>query len=337
MNDYIVSFCVPVYENAEVAYQIASDLLKNPDQRFQVVMSDNQSKEDAVLSRLRGIKDSRLKLCTNQEGSTALLNWYNALENGDGRYLYLVMGRDKLRADGIPYLIEKLLWAGENGIALIKDREDDRGEFNRYDAYYYFLMQDHPTGVIFQKKQYKQILKRRSYFETFDTYPEIGIAGELIRCSKSALIDCHVFSQELYVDKRKTKSKMDLSGANDKFFFPKRRIKQMLDMNDLITADSKLTAKEREKLILSRCYLLFMQVSEQWKAWMGNEEDVLHYGLEKREVGIDEQERNIKEAENEICSWFRKQEWYGIVMRLKVKREAINAIKHIRKAEQDSV
>ncbi|MDE7240055.1 MAG: hypothetical protein K2N41_10160, partial [Lachnospiraceae bacterium] len=197
MSDFIVSFCVPVYENAEVAYRIASDLLENPDERFQVVMSDGQSKDDTVL-RLLEIKDRRLKVCVNQEGAAATLNWYNALENGDGRYLYLVMGRDKLRANGITYLIEQLLWAQRQGIALMKDRADHRGELSRYDAYYFFCMQDHPTGIIFERKSFRNIIKRKSYFETDEIFPEIGIACELIRRARGAICDCRVFSSETY-------------------------------------------------------------------------------------------------------------------------------------------
>ncbi|MDE5818729.1 MAG: hypothetical protein K2I07_05345 [Lachnospiraceae bacterium] len=327
MSDFIVSFCVPVYENAEVAYRIASDLLENPDERFQVVMSDGQSKDDTVL-RLLEIKDRRLKVCVNQEGAAATLNWYNALENGDGRYLYLVMGRDKLRANGITYLIEQLLWAQRQGIALMKDRADHRGELSRYDAYYFFCMQDHPTGIIFERKSFRNIIKRKSYFETDEIFPEIGIACELIRRARGAICDCRVFSSETYIDRSLVKSKLQI-GRKDQFFFPKRRVKQILDMIDLITADHKLTAKEREKLVLSRCYLAFMQVSEQWKEWMHNETDVLHYGLEKREVSVNEQIRNIREAEREICACIKKYEWYGIVMRLKIKREAVHAIRHI--------
>ncbi|MDE7238741.1 MAG: hypothetical protein K2N41_03405, partial [Lachnospiraceae bacterium] len=131
-----------------------------------------------------------------------------------------------------------------------------------------------------------------------------------------------------YIDRSLVKSKLQI-GRKDQFFFPKRRVKQILDMIDLITADHKLTAKEREKLVLSRCYLAFMQVSEQWKEWMHNETDVLHYGLEKREVSVNEQIRNIREAEREICACIKKYEWYGIVMRLKIKREAVHAIRHI--------
>lgn len=327
MSEFVVSFCVPVYENAEVAYRIASDLLENLDERFQVVMSDDQSKDNTVL-RLMEIKDRRLKVCVNQKKQRPTLNWYNALENGGGRYLYLVMGRDKLRADGITYLIEQLLWAQQQDIALMKDREDHMGVLSRYDAYYFFCMQDHPTGIIFERQRYQNIIKRKSYFETMDTYPEIGIACELIQHAKSAICDYKVFSSETYIDKSLVKSKLEIR-KKEQFFFPKRRVKQILDMIDLITADHKLTAKKREKLVLSRCYLAFMQVSEQWKEWMHSEIDVLHYGLEKREVSVNEQVRNIREAEREICTCLKKYEWYGIVMRLKIKREAVHAIRHI--------
>lgn len=329
MSGYIVSFCIPVYESAEVAYQIASDLLKSPDERFQVVISDDQSKDNTV-SRLLDIEDSRLKVCVNAQKAAATLNWWNALENGDGEWLYLVMGRDKLRVDGIPHLIEKCLWAERRGIALMKDREIGvGGVLSRYNAYESFGMQDHPTGIIFAREHYRRIEKRKKYFESFDTYPEIGIACELIRHFSSAICDCRVFSTELYIDRSMVRSRLQVN-AKSQFFFPNRRIQQIREIIDLIVNDNLLTVKERERLVLSRCYLLFMQVSEHWKEWMSNEENVRHYGLEKRPVDVNEEVKNIKYAEKEINAFLNKYSWYGMIMRLKIKREALCAIKYIR-------
>lgn len=43
MSEIIVSFCVPVYNNAEAAVRIVNDLLDTKDARFEIVVRDRKS------------------------------------------------------------------------------------------------------------------------------------------------------------------------------------------------------------------------------------------------------------------------------------------------------
>ena len=46
MSEIIVSFCVPVYNNAEAAERIVRDLLNTKDARFEIVVSDDASSDE---------------------------------------------------------------------------------------------------------------------------------------------------------------------------------------------------------------------------------------------------------------------------------------------------
>ena len=83
-SNYIVTFCIPTYNQADVIWRIVTQILSSPEPRFQVVVSDNGS-TDHTWEKLSVISDSRLKLCKNPYSITPpQLNWLNALNQGDG-------------------------------------------------------------------------------------------------------------------------------------------------------------------------------------------------------------------------------------------------------------
>ena len=118
--NYIVSFCTPVFNSSAATYQYVKKMLSNPNPGFQLVISDDAS-EDDVLDRLKTIQDTRLKIVAHKERVGAERNWHQALDAGDGEYLYFVIARDKLNPRKIDELIQILSEAKEQNISLLKD------------------------------------------------------------------------------------------------------------------------------------------------------------------------------------------------------------------------
>ena len=116
----VVSFCIPIYNKAEVAEKIAEGILVSEDRRFEVVMRDNAS-TDNTQQLLTQIHDSRFRYVRGQKGITPLMNWLKALELGRGEWLFLVMGRDRTNGEYISNLIELLGRAEKNGITYFYD------------------------------------------------------------------------------------------------------------------------------------------------------------------------------------------------------------------------
>ena len=75
----IVSFCIPVYNNAEGAVKIVNSLLTSTDERFEVVVSDDNS-SDNVRELLSGINDERFRYFRNDKNLGAHKNWEHSLE-----------------------------------------------------------------------------------------------------------------------------------------------------------------------------------------------------------------------------------------------------------------
>ena len=134
-NRPVVSFCIPVYNNAEAAVKIVQGLLVSDNQDFEVIVSDDASKDNAQ-ELLSQIHDPRFKYYRNEKNLGAHQNWLHSLELGHGEWLYLVMDRDKLHNECIGELIALLRIARENGVLCAKDRYeyDIAGEkFKFYD------------------------------------------------------------------------------------------------------------------------------------------------------------------------------------------------------------
>ena len=91
----VVSFCIPVYNNAETAEKLVKGILVSDDPRFEVVVNDNASTDD-MKERLSQIHDERFHYYRNDTNLGAHRNWQEALEHGKGTYLFLCMMRDRL-------------------------------------------------------------------------------------------------------------------------------------------------------------------------------------------------------------------------------------------------
>lgn len=310
---YELSFCIPEYNNADAAYKLVTQLLANKDERFQVVVMDDASTDD-TFERLQTIKDSRLKLCRNQTNLGAKLTWCRALEHGDGEWLYLVMGRDRLNADNIGRLIDMLDFCRTKNVGCIADRKVT-GQiriFNLYDSVKYFLaFGEHPTGAIFKRTAFSGIRHRKRYFQLAFAYPEIYIKREIL-CSGyvGAIVNANVYTGKVNIDKTKVVSLFE-KNKNVLYWYPQRHTEQFIHVLKMTEYDHKFhfDHSEYDVLFLKNWINLLNKVSINWK--LHNEDEVwtAHYGKECRTVGKREMLCNILSAYKTVKFFYRGQNW----------------------------
>ncbi len=310
---YKLSFCIPEYNNSDAAYKLATQLLSNPDDRFQVVISDNASSDDTI-ERLKTIKDGRLKLCMNQTNVGAKLNWCRALEHGDGEWLYLVMGRDKLDADNIGKLIEMLDYCSDKNVGCVADRRITGRIciFNLYDSVQYFLKcGEHPTGAIFKREAFFNIRCRENYFQLAFAYPETYIKREILCSGKAgAIVSSNVYTGKVNIDKTKVVSLFE-PNKSILYWYPQRQTEQFIHELKMTEYDHKFhfNRSEYDALFLNNWRRLLNKVSYGWKHHNEDKVWTAHYGKECRTVGKKEMLCNILSAHKTVTHFYSRQNW----------------------------
>ncbi|MBR1439527.1 MAG: glycosyltransferase family 2 protein [Synergistaceae bacterium] len=318
MNSVIVSFCIPVYNNAEAAAKIVKGLLSLNDSRFEVVVSDDASTDDTQ-KMLSSIHDSRFRYYRNEKNLGAHKNWEHSLELGKGEWLYLVMGRDRIHSEKIPRLIELLEYSRENGITYLKDGYSNAGRegiriYSGIDAMIKFIIRVHPTGDIYNGTIFRNIPNRTIYFGISDMYPENHIRHNLLLQGKGAAImsGVHIGKEEYIIDFAAVKSGVDKNhNVFDTYFAPRRTTIQNLEHMDIMDADSSIfSRKELDRYFRSNFNTTLHCVSILWQGKCADYSWMAHYGHNVRKVGIIEITSNILRAYRETKSYLQEHGTY---------------------------
>jgi len=170
-NKILVSFCIATFQRCAILVELVQEILSVYSDKIEVVICDDHSQDDSV-ERLRQIQDSRLKIFVNQNNLGSLPNMCEALEKGEGEYLFYVNDRDNVDPFKIKTLLEILECLKNDNVAYAKCIPEQYGK-QRYcifkegeEALTEFACAiDHPTGFIFKREIWHKIKKRKSLFE----------------------------------------------------------------------------------------------------------------------------------------------------------------------------
>ena len=321
MNSIVISFCIPSYNNSQAAFQIVNDLLSSENEDFEVIICDDNSQDDtqALLSQ---INDKRFRYIRNSQNLGAHKNWLKTLESGRGEWLYLVMGRDKLHVENIDKLIHLLELAGKNNVTCLKDRlrKKDFELYRGINAMIEFVINDHPTGIIFKREVFMTIPNREKYFTISDMYPECYIEFFSLLKGNAAFIMSGVSrGEEPVTDKTKIKSQVEF-GRNiyQTYFAPARRIKQFFERIDMIEliSNGAFNSYEINKYFGSGFKSLLKDVSYYWRRWCRDNEQMRHYGHEEKYIDTHEMTQNIFTAYHETKKHLREKGTYTLTKNL---------------------
>lgn len=304
-SNYVVSFCIPTYDRADAICRVVTQILSCSDARFQVVVSDNNS-TDPTWERLSAISDTRLKLCKNPYPCTPPhLNWLNALNHGDGRWLYLVMGRDLILADNIPKLIRYLEAAERKkpDVAFIFENYFNHDRCHYYtqkaDALNRFVRACHPTGTIFRRDVFMEIPDKEKACRTIDTFPENYFKSEIIRNWNCIELPSTVYKEGQWAWGESVPRSTFDPNPKSLHFFPDRCTKQGIQMMELVASHS-LSDAEQDNVFIEKWKQIMYWVSEGGRQVWASNKQCKHYGLTARKVPKKEMLQNILQAYREV-------------------------------------
>lgn len=303
MNEYRLSICISEYNRGKMIFQSVSSILSCKDKRFQVSFFDNGSSDDTI-RLLETINDVRLKRIHSEKNLGAKLGWMNALDAGDGDWLYLAMGRDQLNPEKITKLIQALDVLDQNNICLAKDAKIFDEEIKIFHeaagAIDFFLsMSAHPTGIIFRKKEYRNIECRKEYFSMNDfTYPEAYIMRDMLYNKNwGAVLNGFIFEGKTNLDLKKEKSRFEECEPKIKYYYPQKRWNECWHFIDMIEqSEMGLSRSELDDRFIFLYNQLLDLVSRQWFFYQNDETWTAHYNEVPRIVTKREMIFNIFEA-----------------------------------------
>lgn len=299
---YKVSFCIPSYENKNAVICMVVALLSCRQKEIQVVVCDDAS-TDGTYEELIKIKDIRLKIVHNEKNIGAKLNWNKVLEEGDGDYLYLAMGRDLLVVSKMDRLIEMLHIFDDMNVSVAMDRKYKGGiqVLNKVEALGYMIGAHHPTGLILKRQAFHEIKDRKDYFQINTTYPENYIKKELIVNHIAGIGYSGLFTDKTIIDLGKVKSRVEVSeDLEDTYFSPQQRIREGIHILEMVrNSDAEITDEEYS---LFYCSMLeqFSSWILMWKENCENIEWMTHYGFRKKLVSKRELLEYLESFENEL-------------------------------------
>ena len=310
LGKIIVSFCIPVYNNALAAEAIVKELLSCEDSRFEVIVCDDNSHEN-VEELLTKIHDPRFRYYRNEKNLGAHKNWEHTLELGCGEWLYLIMARDRMHGDKIPGLIEILENAQKNDIVYLKDgythgkykfysKKKNNCVYSGVDAMIEFVRIEHPTGDIYDRKIFLSVQNRSRYFETSDMYPEARLKFDMLLKGKGTYITSgiHIYGEKnaRLIDFAKTKSGVD-QGKNvfDAYYAPRRTTLQLFELMDMMDREFSglFTENEADRFFNAKFRELLMYITLFWYSRCGDYSWSAHYGHPTRYVSSFEMIGNV--------------------------------------------
>ena len=303
---YLVSFCIPEHNECNLVLELVQSLLSNPDPNFQVVVSDNMTDNADPSEVYRDIQDERFRLYQTREPLSRQEHFLRLLEYGEGKYLYLVMGRDWLDGGKIGKLLPLLRLAREDHVDLMIDRKaaESYKLCHGIDALDRFIMADHPTGLIVSRAALLASKKRNEYFIPGALYPEMFLKRDIFATGgKSAMISSEVFgdiSTRVSLGKRLSGADPfnDWTNMENVYFSPKQILRVFREEVGMVLDDPRfhLTMAERAAFF-ERKYqeLLWRSVFEN-KVTVQSEEFMMHYGMRRTYVPLESMFSNLTSA-----------------------------------------
>ena len=295
MSKYTISFCIATYNRADATKKLIDELLRCKREDIQFVISDNYS-NDGTWEILTQYHDERLKICKNESDGTssAQSNWYNALQHGDGEWLYLVMGgRDRLYSSKIDELVQKIKILDEN-YGVVLDRGVDIPITDRIDEILLLPHYSHPTGVIFKKKAFEHVRNRKNIFTEKNNFPENVLSIEIMKKYRGISVNSGVYRGTKYIDIGNERSSFHKNKTlNSLWFMPNQLTKSILQLIEITDSYSVVLPDKDFLKLQTELYQTGMsKVTYSFKIHSENIMKMRHHGLDARNVGQCEMLKN---------------------------------------------
>ena len=115
----VVSFCIATFQRYNLLAELVREILSVDSDKIEVAICDDHSQDDSI-ERIRQIQDPRLKIFVNDNNIGSLPNICEALDKGEGEYLFYVNDRDNVDPFKIKALVEILECLKKDDVAFAK-------------------------------------------------------------------------------------------------------------------------------------------------------------------------------------------------------------------------
>jgi glycosyltransferase involved in cell wall biosynthesis len=308
-DEIIISFCIPTYNRAGRVFELVQNLLSYPDNSIEIVVLDNFS-DDNTLDNLRNIKDSRLKLYSNNYSVPVIENWIKAFTYGQGNYLFHLNDRDKINVTEIFSLIQFLekdkfsfVWCKpknkKNKTEIFKKGINSLGKIS-FTGY-------HPTGLIFNRDILHSInVKNYTNYEIVDILPHNFLIFDVSFIEKTAFYYSNIweYAENQYI--KKNPSNFSNSKKDSlKWYEPKSRMKQLIMQTNRILTSKLINHEDKLMLINNAFNKILESAILEFRFYSTDEDQCKHHGVEMRKFKFLELELVMINFYNEFRNYLR--------------------------------
>jgi glycosyltransferase involved in cell wall biosynthesis len=282
----IIDFCIPSFNQGERTAALVKNILNYKGNDIGVIVSDNCS-EDNTIELLNQIKDNRFRLVCNPYNIGATRNFFKALRSANAKYAILCVDKDFVEHEKIGNLIDILkenkdIAVGRCTLNMRKESKSvvyQRGFFAILNMAY---KSTHPTG-----RFYKTDLFNKIYPAGMEGVIENFISADIFDAhmaleGNAIIINIPIFYMESIEQVKQTKSYT--SFADNPFFFPKARLKE-LSLYSKSIQSLNLAHSEKRKLVRKVFFSRLFSSTIEYRKHMTNASICQHYHLSPRKVG----------------------------------------------------
>lgn len=306
----ILSFCIPTYNRAGRVYELVKEMLSYPHNDIEIIVLDNNS-TDYTIEKLSSIKDTRLKLHSNNCSVPPIENWVKALSYGQGKYLFHLNDRDRINVAEIPELIRFLkdgifsfIWCKQ----LREGRKVDIHEKGMSSLKKISFSGYHPTGLIFSKEMMGKLdLKNYTTFERVNILPHNFIIFDISFFEKTAFYYSNIwkYAEADFISKSVSGFK---NGKNDsaKWYEPEARMKQLIIQIEKILA-CEMINYENKLILISIAFNKMLEASViEYHYYCTDEVQCYHNGVKIKKFKVFELESIMLKFYAEFCRYLRR-------------------------------
>lgn len=289
MKQRILSISIPTYNRPKQLKELVESILQIPDDRIEIIVSDNQSAID-MQQILADIEDDRLHVYRNEEAVPGYYNMILGLFRGNGKYVIHCNDRDLLFTNELIELIDFLEKESYSYISTSRKFLEATHDLLIYDKGYDSILNQaytrHPTGMVFNLELMKKYLNPERYMKYVDdTFTYCFLMRELLIHEKSAIYDIGCWNERPSAIKLKLKSGSIYKGG---LYFEPDRIKIFVNsvVKHLIGNPYFNLTCEQEKGIILNIFDYFKNQLIFKKQCYADNRECAHYGMKMKYISV---------------------------------------------------
>lgn len=288
MDKIILSICIPLHNRCEKVIEQIERIIKIKDYRFDIIIFDSSEKDNQLMS-IWSTDDPRVKIYNADSLTPAIVNWKYAMDNADGVFAFHLNDRDEILEDKLVCFIDFLEKHLDYNGGICKYIKTDTRPIiclEKEDALMNVpFFSSHPTGVVFNVKEYKKLQSLDSYFSTgYGIHPHDIVLALLSQQGKLFIYTDEIWRYASHDFYKNSKSGVNINNKR-LFFEPQERIFEL--KNNISVLNSMNYSKEIKEKKKRQMYKTYLGLSTNTYFYMvESAHETAHYGIPKEEFSI---------------------------------------------------